>query len=107
MIAKTSAIGELQERIVVVENTVQAIYTALVRKGVIEVASAQRVVVNRATLRAELIARGITRAPSPEELAVAAQWRSRPEEEQARFIKGLETLRLDPPLSEIIHRMRA
>lgn len=58
-------------------------------------------------LRADLLARGAIRRPSPEELAVAARWQARPEKERARIVEMLQTLRLDPPLSEIIHRMRA
>ena len=60
-----------------------------------------------AGLRADLLARGVIRKPSPEELAVAARWQARPEKERARIVEVLQTLRLDPPLSEIIHRMRA
>lgn len=61
----------------------------------------------RYQLRAELLARGITRPPSPEELAIAAKWKSRPRKEREQIIAKLGHLKIDPPLSELIHQMRA
>jgi len=63
--------------------------------------------ITRQELREQLLARGITRPPSPEELAIVAKWKSRPKKEREQIIAKLGRLKIDPPLSEIIHQMRS
>ena len=60
----------------------------------------------RYQLRAELLARGIARPPSAEELAIAAKWKSRPKKDREQIIAKLGRPKIDPPLSELIHQMR-
>lgn len=49
-----------------------------------------------------LKARGIVRDPTPEELRLAAEWEALPEEEKEAHIRLMQSLVLDPPLSQII-----
>jgi hypothetical protein len=55
----------------------------------------------------DLRARGIIRSPTPAELALSTAWQALPATEQEAVRQKLRTLTLDPPLSEIIHKMRA
>lgn len=53
-------------------------------------------------LLAWLKALGIVRDPTPEELRLAAEWEALPEEEKEAHIRLMNSLVLDPPLSQII-----
>ncbi|MBI4788758.1 MAG: hypothetical protein HY782_17135 [Chloroflexi bacterium] len=43
---------------------------------------------------------------TPEDKALAAEWRALPEERKREVTEKLESLRLDPPLSQIIQEQR-
>jgi hypothetical protein len=60
-----------------------------------------------ATFVSQLMAEGIVRSPTAEELDQAAAWNGLPEEEKDRTRKELQGLHLQPLLSEIINRNRA
>lgn len=49
-----------------------------------------------------LKAEGLIRDLTPEEQALAAEWRALPEEEKQAHIRLMRSLVLDPPLSQII-----
>jgi len=66
----------------------------------------KRIPKTRREIREYLLAKGVTRLPSSEELAVAAEWDAIPEEERKQFTAKLQSLKLEPPLSELIHQMR-
>jgi len=53
-----------------------------------------------------LKAEGLIRDPTPEELRVAAQWDSLGEEEKQGHIRLVQSLSLDPPLSQILSENR-
>ena len=107
MVQQPSTLEKLNDRIDAIERTMQEIYRALVHKGVIEARPVAQPPLNRAALRDELLARGVTRTLAPEELAMAARWQARSEAERQRLVARLKTLRLTPPLSEVIHQLRA
>jgi hypothetical protein len=50
---------------------------------------------------------GVTRAMTAEEEKLAAEWRALPEEEKREVDETLRRVRLDPPLSQLIHEMRS
>lgn len=56
---------------------------------------------------ASLLVRGIIRSSTLAELALSAAWRALPEAEQIAVRQELRALKLNPPLSEIIHKMRS
>ena len=61
----------------------------------------------REQVRAALRAAGLLSEPTAQEIAEIEAWRaSHPPEEQARILADLRSLRLVPPLSEIILRNR-
>jgi len=49
-----------------------------------------------------LKAEGLIRDPTPEERRLAAEWEALPEEEKEAHIRFMNSLVLDPPLSQII-----
>lgn len=55
---------------------------------------------------AQLLAEGVIVKPSPEMEAIGAKWDAVPEEEKRALDETLRNLQLDPPLSEMMHRMR-
>lgn len=55
---------------------------------------------------ARLYAEGVLVPPPPEMLEIAAEWDKVPEEEKRALDVELRNLKLDPPLSEMIHLMR-
>jgi hypothetical protein len=59
-----------------------------------------------ARMLAELRAAGLLMDPTPEMLARAAAWDALPESEKQETIEALRSLKLDPPLSEIVIRAR-
>lgn len=58
-------------------------------------------------LIAQLYSEGVIVHPSPEMLAIGAEWDAVPEEEKRALDETLRNLQLDPPVSEMIHRMRS
>ncbi len=54
----------------------------------------------RKEIKEYLLAKGVIRLPSAEELAIAAEWDAIPEEERKQFTAKLQSLKLEPPLSE-------
>jgi hypothetical protein len=60
----------------------------------------------RKEIKEYLLAKGVIRLPSAEELAIAAEWDALPEAERRQFTAKLQSLKLEPPLSELIHQMR-
>jgi hypothetical protein len=57
---------------------------------------------NETELLAWLKAEGLLRDPTPEERRLAAEWDALPESEKQAHINFMRSLRLDPPLSQII-----
>ena len=57
---------------------------------------------DQAQLLAWLKAEGLVREPTPEEYRLAAEWEALPEEEKEAHIRFMDSLVLDPPLSQII-----
>jgi len=57
---------------------------------------------DREQLLAWLKAEGLVRDPTPEEQRLAAEWDALPEEEKQAHIRRMHSLKLDPPLSQII-----
>jgi len=53
-----------------------------------------------------LIAEGLVVPPTPRMLQTAAEWEARSAEDRKAIVQELRSLWLDPPLSEIIVRMR-
>lgn len=53
-------------------------------------------------LLAWLKAEGLIREPTPEERRLAAEWDTLPEEQKQAHIRLMDSLVLDPPLSQII-----
>ena len=53
-------------------------------------------------LVARLKAEGLIREPTPEELSLATEWDVLPEEEKQKHIRFMQSLALDPPLSQIV-----
>ncbi|MBI4673424.1 MAG: hypothetical protein HY741_17365 [Chloroflexi bacterium] len=49
---------------------------------------------------------GITREMMPEEKQLAAEWRALSAEEKKEVEDSLRAVRLDPPLSQLVHEMR-
>ena len=49
---------------------------------------------------------GITRELTPREKAIAARWRALSQEEKDEVNRELRAVRIDPPLSQLIHDMR-
>jgi hypothetical protein len=49
---------------------------------------------------------GAIREMTPEEKKIAAEWDALPEEEKREVTETLRRVRLDPPLSQLIHEMR-
>ena len=58
-------------------------------------------------LIAQLLSEGVIVKPSPEMEAIGAKWDAVPEEEKRALDETLRNLQLDPPLSEMMHRMRS
>ncbi len=58
--------------------------------------------------RARLILRqaNVVRDMTPAEQALADEWRALPVEEQREVEEALRQVRIDPPLSQLIHEMR-
>jgi hypothetical protein len=58
--------------------------------------------------RARLILRqaNVIRDLTPAEQALADEWRALPVEEQRKVEAALRQVRIDPPLSQLIHKMR-
>ncbi len=58
--------------------------------------------------RARLILRqaNVVREMTPAEKALADEWRALPVEEQREVEEALRQVRIDPPLSQLIHEMR-
>jgi ribonuclease I len=58
--------------------------------------------------RARLILRqaNVVRDMTPAEQALADEWRALPAEEQREVEEALRQVRIDPPLSQLIHKMR-
>jgi hypothetical protein len=68
---------------------------------------ARPVVVSERERAREILRRaGITREMTPEEKKLAAEWRVLPAEEKRQVEETLRSVRLDPPLSQLIHEMR-
>jgi hypothetical protein len=57
-------------------------------------------------LVARLKAEGLIRDPTPEELSLATEWDVLSEEEKQKHIRFMQSLALDPPLSQIIAENR-
>lgn len=57
---------------------------------------------SRDDMEAWLSAMGLTREPTDDERELAAEWDQLPEAEKATHIRLMESLDLDPPLSQII-----
>lgn len=57
-------------------------------------------------LIAQLLAEGVIVKPSPEMVAIGAEWDAVPEEEKRALDETLRNLQLDLPVSEMIHKMR-
>ena len=55
---------------------------------------------------AQLFAEGAIVKPPPEMLAIGAEWEMVPEEEKRALDETLRNLKLDPPLSEMMNKMR-
>ena len=55
-----------------------------------------------AQILARLKAEGLVRDPTPEERRLAAEWDALPEEGKQDHIRLMQSLVLDPPLSQII-----
>lgn len=55
---------------------------------------------------AQLLSEGVIVKPSPEMEAIGAEWDAVPEEEKRALDETLRNLQLDPPLSEMMHKMR-
>lgn len=53
-----------------------------------------------------LVAEGLIVPPTPHMLQAAAEWEARTAEDREAVVQELRSLWLDPPLSEIIIRMR-
>ena len=49
---------------------------------------------------------GAIREMTPEEEKLAAEWRALPEEEKREAEEALRNVKIDPPLSQLIHDMR-
>ena len=60
----------------------------------------------REQLLVELKAEGLIRDLTPEEQALAAEWDALPEDEKEAHIRLMNSLVLDPPLSQIIIESR-
>jgi len=104
----SAVVEELRERVSRLEAQVQGIRSILghPRDGGAAV-PAQPGSDQAESVLAALRAAGLIREPSSEELAGAAAWDARPEEERRDIEDELRCLRLEPPLSEIIVRNRA
>lgn len=89
---------ELKRRVERLERIVQAMPEERLRPPVPEMEGLSE----RERLLAELKAEGLIRDLLPEERALAAQWDALPEEEKQAHIRFMNSLHLDPPLSQII-----
>ena len=61
---------------------------------------------NQEQILAWLNAEGLVRHPTSEEQRLASEWDALPEEEKQEHVRVMRSLRLDPPLSQVISESR-
>ncbi len=99
---------QLQERLHHLELQVGDLWIRLRQQGILT-ATAPAVEAEtdrRERILAILRARGFISDPTPEIMDAAREWRQTPEEEQTRLREKLDSLEMDPPLSQWIHDNR-
>lgn len=108
MATRSSDVIKLQRRVAALERKVATLEAELAQRG-IRSPSAAPATHPRADdpLWSELLAKDIIRLPTQAELDLASEWQALPDTEKESARKRLRKLKLQPTLSEIIHRMRA
>lgn len=95
-------LGELKVRVERLETTVR--HLADTEQSVPSPEPDQRA--DQEQLLAWLKTEGLARHPTAEEQRLAAEWDTLPEEEKQAHLRFMRSLRLDPPLSQIISENR-
>lgn len=100
MTAVATKLMELETRVTWLERVVRELRSAARPAPVIQ--EEEEELSERERVLAELKAEGLIRDLTPQERASAAQWKALPEEEKRAHIRLMNSLTLDPPLSQII-----
>jgi hypothetical protein len=109
MNTQASEIDELKLRVAELEKQVAQLQAQLAQRSPRVVREAPAVVARPLTskeLWAKLLTKGIIRLPTSAELELSKEWRELPEAEKEATRRTLRSLKLEPSLSEIIHKMR-
>ncbi len=104
MALKTRKQTKIEARLVKMEREIAKIKSNLGKS--VSPKPIKRIPKTRKEFTEYLLAKGVIRLPSAEELAIAAEWDAIPVAERKQFTAKLQNLKLDPPLSELIHQMR-
>ncbi len=100
-------LAHLQERLVELESEVHDMQVQLREQGVLPDAKPRLEVGNSGErVLASLRAKGLISEPTPDMLKLADEWEKTPDLEKRRLREKLDSLELDPPLSQWIHENR-
>jgi hypothetical protein len=100
MTAVATKLMELETRVTWLERVVRELRRA--ERPAPAIQDEEEELSERERVLAELKAEGLIRDLTPQERAAAAQWEALPEEEKEAHIRFMNSLTLDPPLSQII-----
>ena len=107
--ASALTLESLEQRLNVLADTVRHLATEVSKLRQTESRSKPKATIRPTPhdeLIAQLFAEGAIVKPPAEMLAIGAEWEMVPEEEKRALDETLRNLRLDPPLSEMMNKMR-
>lgn len=107
--ASTLTLESLEQRLNVLADTVRHLATEVTKLRQTESSSKAKATITptpHEEFMAQLLAEGAIVKPPPEMLAIGAEWDTVPEEEKRALDETLRNLKLDPPLSEMMSKMR-
>jgi len=98
---QTVTLEALEQRVAKLEEQVRQLRQVMFRETTTQAQEEAETQMWDELRRAEIVV-----DPSPKTLELAAEWEALPAEEKQAVRQELQSLHLDPPLSEIIHLMR-
>ena len=107
--ASTLTLESLEDRLNMLADTVRHLAAEVTRLRQTEPSSNPKAAITptpHEEFMAQLLAEGAIVKPPPEMLAIGAEWDAVPEEEKRALDETLRNLKLDPPLSEMMSKMR-
>lgn len=107
--ASTLTLESLEQRLNALADTVRHLATEVTKLRQTQSSAKPKATITptpHEKLMAKLLAEGAIVKPPPEMLAIGAEWDAVPEEEKRALDETLRNLQLDPPLSEMMSKMR-